>query len=279
MASNQIPSEIRTLLRLHPLLQKEDGRRAISLEAGLDEELFSQIEFDGPMAEFLPLFLDRLSKYGTLKDGRLALQALLEAVKDHVGVTEKEKIDRYLAQLLAPKIGGGGEQRPKRNWRWIFVPVGLLAVASIVFVIASQRRTIPSSLGITPLQDKSKFRDEISPYRNDAATVQTGDPTFRFIVSAVETSIGASTKRFTWVLSTTRPGLSITGTAFRVTTGGRSSLVLTRATENTLEFSVDECNKGDQLVAVVRISWHDDPSLRDLEDLTSITEVLLSNVK
>ena len=272
MASNQIPSEIRTLLRLHPLLQKEDGRRAISLEAGLDEELFAQIEFDGPTAEFLPLFLDRLSKYGTLKDGGLALQALLEAVKNHVGVTDKEKIDRYLAQLPTPEIGGGGEQRPKRNWRWIFVPVGLLAVTAIVLVIASQRRTIPSSLAITQLADDSKFEDDINDYHNGGAIMRRADPTLIFSVKAVETSIAASTKKFTWVLSTTKPGISIDGRAFKVTSRGMTKLTFTGGNENTLEFLVDECDRGDGLVAVVRIGWHPDPALNNLTDITHVLQ-------
>jgi len=279
MASHQLLSEIRTLLRSYQFLQYEDGRRAISVEAGLDEELLSQIVFDGPTAQFLPLFLDQLATYKTLTDGRNALQAFLEAVKDHVGVVEKEKIDQCIAQLSSPEGHDRGVHLPKRNWRrWIFVPVGVLVVVGLVYIIASQRRTIPSTLAITALQDESKFQDDISPYQNDGAAMQAGDSTFRFIVGAVETTIDTSTKRFTWVLSTTRPGLSITGTAFKVTRSGKSQLT-PGGTGNNLEFPVDECDRGDRLVAVVRIVWHDDPSLRDLEDLRSITDVLVSKVK
>jgi effector-associated domain 8 (EAD8)-containing protein len=281
MASHQLLSEIRTRLRGYPIFQNEENRRAISLNAGLDEELLSQIDFDGATEKFLTLFLNRLSKYGALKDGRLALQALLEAVKDHVGVTDKEKIDTYIAQLPPPPpVDKGAGQSPKRNWRWIFVPIGILLVVGLVYVIASQRRTIPSNLPITSLQEKSKFEDDISSYNKDGADWQRSDRTRRYAVGAVETTIGASTKAFTWSLSTTRAGLSITGKAYRLTSSGmRDDLTLLNRNENTLEIPIKECGPGDKLVAVVRIGWQDSPSLSDLEDMSSITELLVSKVK
>jgi hypothetical protein len=277
MASHQLLSEIRTLLRNYQFLQNEDGRRAISVEAGLDEELLSQIVFEGPTAQFLPLLLDQLARYKTLTDGRNALQAFLEAVKDHVGVVEKEKIDRCIAQLSSPDVHDKPFQPLRRNWRrWIFVPVGVLVVAGLVYIIASQIRTTPSSLPITTLKDDSKFEDAINEFQNDGATIRRGDPTLIYSVKPVETTIAASTKKFTWVLSTTRPDVSIAGRAFQVTSRGMSQLELTGGNENTLEFLVDKSDRGDRLVAVVRIGWHNDPSLNDLKD---ITEVLLSKVK
>jgi hypothetical protein len=126
------------------------------------------------------------------------------------------------------------------------------------------------------LKDDSKFEDAINEFQNDGATIRRGDPTLIYSVKPVETTIAASTKKFTWVLSTTRPDVSIAGRAFQVTSRGMSQLELTGGNENTLEFLVDKSDRGDRLVAVVRIGWHNDPSLNDLKD---ITEVLLSKVK
>jgi len=58
-----------------------------------------------------------------------------------------------------------------------------------------------------------------------------------------------------------------------------SQLSSTTGTDGSLEFSVEEANRGNRLATVVRITWQDNPSLSDLENVTSITEVLLSKVK
>ncbi len=282
MASQQVRSEIEKLLTKFTFFHDTNHRKAISENAGLDQPLLNQIDFEGPTAAFLPLYIKQLSTYGNLKDGRNALQALLEAVKERVGMADKEVIDKLISQLELDPIGIN-IHTGKQGRRWLFIATAVILIAGIsAYVLWSQRRTTPSMLPITELQDNDadKYLDVISPFRNDAADRQIADPTFRFEVRAVESYIDTSTKRFTWSLSTNRAGLSILGKAFRVTSNGVShDLPSKNSGENTLEVSVDECEKGDRLVAVVRISWQDSPSLRDLEAKSSITEVLLSNVR
>jgi hypothetical protein len=283
MASQQVRSEIQKLLTKYTFFHDRSSRKAISENAGLDQHLLNQIDFEGSTANFLPLYIKQLSTYGNLKDGRNALQALLESLKDRVGMTDKEVIDKLIGQLSEREGIDIDIHTGKQGRRWLFIATAVILIAGIsAYVLWSQRRTTPSMLPITELQDndEDKYLDVISPFRNDAADRQIADPTFRFQVRAVESSLDTSTKRFTWSLSTNRAGLSILGQAFRVTSNGvRHDLRSKNSSENTLEVSVNECEKGDRLVAVVRISWQDNPSLSDMEETSSITDVLTSNVR
>jgi Effector-associated domain 8 len=82
-------------------LQRENERRAVARLAGLDDDLIGHIEFTGSTLAFLPAFIETLVTYGTLSDGRNALEAFLKAVEQIVGEGEKETIEGFIRQWRA----------------------------------------------------------------------------------------------------------------------------------------------------------------------------------
>lgn len=95
-------NEIVEFLASLPNIHDKGERRALIYSAGLDKELEAQLEFDGPTAQFCQLLVNTLERYGTLKDRRSALIALLETVKDRVGLEGKAYCDELLQQVQYP---------------------------------------------------------------------------------------------------------------------------------------------------------------------------------
>ncbi len=82
-----------------PNIDEIDARRALLHSAGLDKQLQDQIDIAGPPAHFFQLLVRTLSDYGTLKDGRNALQAVLESAKNHVGQDRKDYCDTLIQEI------------------------------------------------------------------------------------------------------------------------------------------------------------------------------------
>ena len=70
-----------TLPNLHDSAQQQ----AFLNSAGLDPQLQQRIRVADPPSQFFHLLAPLLSQYGTLEDGRQALQAILEAAKAYIG--------------------------------------------------------------------------------------------------------------------------------------------------------------------------------------------------
>lgn len=79
--------------------QTKANRKAILLQAGLDDELKSQIEVEGDERTFVTLTTNVLINYGTLRDNRDALEEVLKAVRRSVGVDGQKKIDDIITEL------------------------------------------------------------------------------------------------------------------------------------------------------------------------------------
>lgn len=95
---NQIVEFLTSLPNIHD----KGERRALIYSAGLDKELEDQIEFEGATAQFCQLLVNMFERYGTLKDGRSALVALLETAKDKVGLEGEAYCDELTQQLQHP---------------------------------------------------------------------------------------------------------------------------------------------------------------------------------
>ncbi|GAK60798.1 hypothetical protein U27_00696 [Candidatus Vecturithrix granuli] len=100
-----------------PNLDDSYAQRAFLNSAGLDPQLQQRIHVADPPSQFFHLLVPMLSQYGTLKDGRHALQAILEAAKAYVGKegqAQCEELLRELQCLLAgkPSVAAQSEAKP-----------------------------------------------------------------------------------------------------------------------------------------------------------------------
>ncbi len=68
-----------------PALNDSPARQAFLNSAGLDPQLQQRIRVADPPSQFFHLLVPMLSQYGTLEDGRHALQAVLETAQQYVG--------------------------------------------------------------------------------------------------------------------------------------------------------------------------------------------------
>jgi hypothetical protein len=82
-----------------PNIHDSNNQRALLYSAGVDQALLNQINFAGPPGQFFQLLVPTLVSYGTLEDGREALEAVLEAAKEHVGKDRRKYCDTLIQEL------------------------------------------------------------------------------------------------------------------------------------------------------------------------------------
>ncbi len=94
-----------------PNIEEQNARRALLNRAGLDPQLYAQINFDDPPAQFFQILVRTLSQYGTLSDSRNALQAVLRAAKNSVGLEKQTECDRLIeAVQRSHRVEQGNQQ-------------------------------------------------------------------------------------------------------------------------------------------------------------------------
>ena len=84
-----------------PNIHGSSAQEAFVYSAGLDIELQRQISFGGSSAQFFRLVVQRAWGYGRLRDGRDALEAILEAAKGSVGGNRRKYCDSLIEKLRA----------------------------------------------------------------------------------------------------------------------------------------------------------------------------------
>ncbi len=94
-----LENKIIILLKSLPTLHDNESQRAFIYQAGLDPQLQEQILIGRPPAEFVPLLVSRLFKYGELADGHHAIEAIIETAKYHVGIEGKRDCNVLLQEL------------------------------------------------------------------------------------------------------------------------------------------------------------------------------------
>ncbi|MFX0197979.1 MAG: hypothetical protein ACFFCW_17810 [Candidatus Hodarchaeota archaeon] len=82
-----------------PSINDTSSQQALICQAALDQDLQQQIPFGTPSAQFIPLLVSKLGKYGKLTDGRYAVEAVLEAAKSSVGQDKKADCDALLQEF------------------------------------------------------------------------------------------------------------------------------------------------------------------------------------
>lgn len=82
-------NKIAEFLTSLPNVSDSYALRAFSYRVGLDEQIYNKLNFALPPAQFFPILVVELNKYGTLNDGRHALKAILETAKEDYSGQEK----------------------------------------------------------------------------------------------------------------------------------------------------------------------------------------------
>ena len=98
--SKAIIAKVSQLLRSLGNLQTENGRRALMLNAQLDQVLIDQIEVSQPVSTFVPIIVELLANHGTMENDRHALEALLTAVRGLGGKEFKQQCDAIFIEWL-----------------------------------------------------------------------------------------------------------------------------------------------------------------------------------
>ncbi len=112
--SGTLQNKIIEFLKSLPNLDDKSGRQAFIYSTGLDSQLKDQISFDEPPAQFVPLLVSQLLKYGMLNNGRYALESVLQEAKNYIGQDKKEYCETLLQEFFANR---NEQSEPKTNKR------------------------------------------------------------------------------------------------------------------------------------------------------------------
>ncbi|MFX0201109.1 MAG: hypothetical protein ACFFCW_33740 [Candidatus Hodarchaeota archaeon] len=94
-----LQKDIIELLMSLPNSDDIQAQRALVYSAGLDTQLHYQIHFSNSPAQFFQLLIPTLNRYGILEDGRNAIEAVLDSVKNSIGQEGKQCCDRLIHEL------------------------------------------------------------------------------------------------------------------------------------------------------------------------------------
>jgi hypothetical protein len=97
---------------LAPLLGSEEERRGLlQLALGLHCPVLQQLDFKGPVVTFILRMVAQLDTFGEIEPGKQALWALLEEVREQVGVDRQARIEalRPLLNTPSPVPSGAGK--------------------------------------------------------------------------------------------------------------------------------------------------------------------------
>jgi len=95
----ELAQQIVQFLGSLPGLEKEDARRAWIYGTGLDAALQQQIQIGGAPLQFFQLLVHTVASYGKLRDGRLAIAAVLDAAKVMVGPDRQKECDLLIQKV------------------------------------------------------------------------------------------------------------------------------------------------------------------------------------
>lgn len=95
----ELHNEIVKFLTSLPNIHDRDSQRAFLFSAGLDSPLMDQISIGGSTSQFFQILIPTLVRYGTLRDGRNALVAVLETAKQYIGQDKKVICEELIQKL------------------------------------------------------------------------------------------------------------------------------------------------------------------------------------
>ncbi len=99
----EIPSALRQkivdFLLSIPNINDNKSQQALIYDAGLDRRLQFQINFGGSSIQFFQLLVSTLIQYGTLKNGRNALEAVLDSAKNYIGQDRRSYCNKLIQEF------------------------------------------------------------------------------------------------------------------------------------------------------------------------------------
>ena len=105
MISHELKKQIIKFFLSLDILKKETGRRSFTYAASLDDSLRYHINYEGTDAQFIPLFIEELEKYGTLIGRKIsALEASLETAKEHFGENGQKECANLIEKLRKTRM-------------------------------------------------------------------------------------------------------------------------------------------------------------------------------
>ncbi len=92
----EVRQQIADVLNTVPVFHDSPAQQAFVASTDVDPQFAQQLRFGLPSGQFVELLVSRASQYGILADGRHALEAVLEAVKQSTGQEGRAECDRLL---------------------------------------------------------------------------------------------------------------------------------------------------------------------------------------
>ena len=99
VSPSELQNNIAEFLLSLPNIAKTAAREAFILRMGIEDKLRHQIKIEGSSGEFVCKLILILKEYGTLEDGRNALEAALQTAKTYVGKNRQVDCDRLIQGL------------------------------------------------------------------------------------------------------------------------------------------------------------------------------------
>jgi len=137
---NKLKKDILEFLKSLPDIQDSDTQKALISETGLDQELENQVVFGQSTSQFVASLVQTLIKYGTLKDGREAIEAVLETAKGRVGHDRKAHCERLIRAIQVNKdnyLAIPEEENRIKTRSGIIAPMVIGAIIIIVLYVGS----------------------------------------------------------------------------------------------------------------------------------------------
>jgi len=98
--ADELRRKIVAILTGLPNIQTQQAQRALIYSAGFDAELADRIAVGDAPATFVELFVNTVSSFGNLTDGRNALVAVLDAAKLQVGADKRAECERLIGEFV-----------------------------------------------------------------------------------------------------------------------------------------------------------------------------------
>lgn len=99
-----LQNSIIEFLKSLPNIDDSKNQRAFIYSIGLDTSLQEQIRYADSSAQFVPLLVDTLVRYGKLSDGQYALEAVLHATKNYIGQDKRVLCEHLIHELHASVV-------------------------------------------------------------------------------------------------------------------------------------------------------------------------------
>ncbi len=115
-------------------INNKESQEAFIYSAVLDQALQRRMSVGGSTSQFFELLVPMLIRYGTLEDGRNALEAVLEAAKDFVGQEGRKECESLIQQI--PAMSQQIEQQFNDFWN---VFLGKVSPSNKIFVVLSAK--------------------------------------------------------------------------------------------------------------------------------------------